>query len=116
MITVVVPIYNLSELLHRCMTTLLSQSGSYEIILVDDGSTDKSPAMCDRYATEYQDKVRVIHKENGGLSSARNAGIEAARGKYIIFPDPDDWVELYFQTCGITEKISARSIVCWSLC
>lgn len=93
MITVVVPIYNLSELLPRCMTTLLSQSGSYEIILIDDGSTDKSPAMCDCYATEFQDRVRVIHKENGGLSSARNAGIEAARGKYIIFPDPDDWVE-----------------------
>lgn len=93
MITVVVPVYNLSELLSRCMTTLLAQQGAFEIVLVDDGSTDNSPAVCDRYAAEHPNLVRVIHKKNGGLSSARNAGIEAARGDYVIFPDPDDWVE-----------------------
>lgn len=93
MITVVVPIYNLSELLPRCINTLLDQSGPIEIILVDDGSTDKSPIMCDYYAAEFPDRVRVIHKANGGLASARNMGIEAAQGEYIIFPDPDDWVE-----------------------
>lgn len=93
MITVVVPIYNLSELLPRCMDTLLDQCGQIEIILVDDGSTDKSPVMCDWYAAAFPDRVRVIHKPNGGLASARNMGIEAAKGEYIIFPDPDDWVE-----------------------
>lgn len=93
MITVIVPIYNLSELLPRCISTLLNQSGSIEIILVDDGSTDKSPAMCDYYAATFPDKIRVIHKSNAGLASARNTGIEAAQGEYIIFPDPDDWVE-----------------------
>lgn len=93
MITVVVPIYNLSELLPRCMSSLLKQSGLIEIILVDDGSTDRSPVMCDYYAAMFPDIVRVIHKSNGGLASARNIGIEAAQGEYIIFPDPDDWVE-----------------------
>lgn len=93
MITVVVPIYNLSDLLPRCISTLLEQCGLIEIILVDDGSTDKSPVMCDYYAETFPDRVRVIHKSNGGLASARNMGIEAAQGDYIIFPDPDDWVE-----------------------
>ena len=93
MITVVVPIYNLSELLPRCMEALLVQDGVFEIVLVDDGSTDESSTLCDHYVAAHPDKIRVIHKKNGGLSSARNAGIEVARGEYIIFPDPDDWVE-----------------------
>ena len=94
MITVVVPVYNLEPLLPRCMNSLLSQtSRNFEIVLVDDGSTDGSGALCDEYAATHPSIVRCIHKNNGGLSSARNAGMNAANGDYVIFPDPDDWVE-----------------------
>lgn len=94
MLTLAVPIYNMERYLSRCINTLLSQTClDYEILLIDDGSTDASGAMCDNYVTKYPEQIRVLHKENGGLSSARNAGIDAARGEYIIFPDPDDWVE-----------------------
>lgn len=93
MVTLVVPVYNMEEHLIRCMGTLLNQTYTdYEIILVDDGSTDRSSKLCDDYSHKNE-KVRVIHKKNGGLSSARNAGIQAACGDYIVFPDPDDWVE-----------------------
>ncbi len=93
-ISVVVPIYNLSKFLPRCFESLLKQTiDNYEIILVDDGSTDDSGTLCDQYEDEYKEFVRCIHKSNGGLSSARNVGIDVAKGKYIIFPDPDDWVE-----------------------
>ena len=94
MLTLAVPVYNMEAYLPRCMDTLLSQScRDFEILLVDDGSTDRSAAMCDAYAAKYPELIRVVHKKNGGLSSARNAGIDAARGDYIVFPDPDDWVE-----------------------
>lgn len=94
MITLVVPVFNMEQYLPRCMDALMKQTcKAFTIILIDDGSTDSSPSMCDRYAKEHPELIRVVHKKNGGLSSARNAGIEAASGKYIIFPDPDDWVE-----------------------
>ena len=94
MLTLVIPVYNMESLLGRCMDAMLSQtSRDFEIILVDDGSTDASSAMCDAYAAAHPGFIRVVHKENGGLSSARNAGIDAARGEFIIFPDPDDWTE-----------------------
>lgn len=94
MVTLVVPIYNMEQYLPRCMDALLAQTcQEHEILLIDDGSTDSSSNLCDRYATEHPGLVRVIHKENGGLSSARNAGIDHARGEFIVFPDPDDWVE-----------------------
>lgn len=94
MITLVVPVYNMEAHLPRCMDTLLHQTcREYEILLIDDGSTDSSSSMCDSYAEANPALVRVIHKENGGLSSARNAGIDHAWGEFIVFPDPDDWVE-----------------------
>lgn len=94
MLTLAVPVYNMEQYLIRCMDTLFGQTcQDYEILLIDDGSTDGSGAMCDAYAAGHPELVRVVHKENGGLSSARNAGIDAAKGEYIIFPDPDDWVE-----------------------
>lgn len=94
MFTISIPVYNMSQYLPRCMDTLLDQTcKDYEILLIDDGSTDESAAMCDGYAEKYPQLIRVIHKANGGLSSARNAGIDAARGTHIVFPDPDDWVE-----------------------
>ena len=96
MISVVVPIFNMERYLVRCMKGLLNQSGEYEIILVDDGSIDDSAKLCDGYARQYPQLVRVIHKKNKGLSSARNAGIDYAQGEFVIFPDPDDWVEPNF--------------------
>ena len=90
-LTLAIPVYNMTPFLPRCMETMLAQTcQDFEILLVDDGSTDNSGQMCDDYAAKHSDFIRVVHKENGGLSSARNAGIDAAKGKYIIFPDPDD--------------------------
>lgn len=99
LITVAVPVYNMKKYLERAVGSLLAQTyQNYEILLVDDGSTDGSGAMCDGYEKKHEN-IRVIHKPNGGLSSARNAGIDNAQGEYIIFPDPDDWVEKeYLQT------------------
>lgn len=96
MISLIVPVYNMEQYLPRCMERLLCQAGNYEIILVDDGSKDGSAKLCDQYAMEYPKLVYAVHKENGGLSSARNAGMDVARGEYVIFPDPDDWVEPKF--------------------
>lgn len=94
MLTLSVPIYNKAQYLPRCVDSLLAQTvRDYEILLIDDGSTDGSGTLCDRYAAANPDRIRVIHKPNGGLSSARNTGIEAARGEWVTFPDPDDWVE-----------------------
>lgn len=99
LITVVVPIYNMGKYLERAVNSLLNQTyKKYEILLIDDGSTDCSGEKSEEYA-KNNEKIKVYHKENGGLSSARNFGIEHANGKYIIFPDPDDWVsENYLET------------------
>lgn len=92
LISVIVPIYNMKQYLQRAVDTLLNQTyTNYEIILVNDGSTDGSEELCKEIISEHPE-VRYIYKENGGLSSARNCGIENAKGDYIIFPDPDDWV------------------------
>ncbi len=92
-ISVVMPVYQMGRFLPQAMESLMAQTfRDFEILLIDDGSTDGSGEECDRQAAG-REQVRVFHKENGGLSSARNTGIDHARGKYIIFPDPDDWVE-----------------------
>lgn len=93
MISVIVPVYKVEKYLERCIQSLLKQTyKNLEIILVDDGSPDKAPSICDDYAKKF-DCIKVIHKNNGGLSSARNAGLEIAKGDYIGFVDSDDWVE-----------------------
>lgn len=91
-LSIIVPVYKIRRYLQRCIESILQQTYTdYELILVDDGSTDGCGAICDRFAQEC-DKVKVIHKKNGGLSSARNAGIAAARGEYITFVDGDDTI------------------------
>ena len=91
--SVIMPVYNVEKAFPASVENVLRQDdGDFELILVDDGSTDGSGALCDECAAKY-DFVRVIHKPNGGLSSARNAGIEQARGEYIIMPDSDDLIE-----------------------
>ena len=91
-VSIVVPIYNTEAYLERCVDSILAQIyDNIEIILVDDGSSDSSPEICDRYA-ERNSRVKVVHKKNGGLSSARNAGLNVATGDYIGFVDSDDYV------------------------
>lgn len=91
----IVPIYGVEQYLQKCVDSLLAQdlaSSEYEIILVDDGSPDTCPQICDDYATAHKN-IRVVHRENGGLSAARNSGIKAAKGKYVCFVDSDDYWE-----------------------
>lgn len=93
LISIIVPIYNVEKYLRKCVDSLINQTyKNIEIILVDDGSPDNSPKICDAYK-EKDNRIVVIHKMNGGLSSARNAGLRIAKGKYIGFVDSDDWVE-----------------------
>lgn len=97
MVSIVVPVYNVEKYLKRCVESILSQTlRDIEIILVDDGSKDDSPRICDEYAKKDA-RIKVVHKKNGGLSSARNAGIKIATGQYIGFVDADDSVvpEMY---------------------
>lgn len=89
--SIIIPVYNVELYLEQCIKSVLMQTyKNYEIILVDDGSTDRSSEICDHYASNY-DHVEVIHRTNGGLSAARNTGIEASKGKYLIFLDSDDY-------------------------
>lgn len=114
LITAVVPVYNMGEYLPRAIECLLKQTYcNYEILLIDDGSTDGSGKICDEYAQRYSN-IKVVHKENGGLSSARNAAIGNANGKYIIFPDPDDWTEKeYLQTLwNLHQKYNSDLEIC----
>lgn len=93
--SIVVPVFNVEQYLSRCIESVLSQTfKDFELILVDDGSTDSSGAICDHYA-EKDNRIQVIHKENGGVSTARNVGIENATGEYITFCDSDDYYKPY---------------------
>lgn len=92
-VSVIVPVYNVENYMRRCMDSLLAQTFTdIEILLIDDGSKDSSGAICDEYALK-DDRIKVIHKANGGVSSARNAGLDVASGRYIMFCDPDDYVD-----------------------
>ena len=93
MISVIVPVYKAEQFIHECIDSILQQTHhNLEILLVDDGSPDNCPNICDDYA-RLDSRIKVIHKENGGLSDARNAGIEVATGEYIAFIDSDDWIK-----------------------
>ena len=96
LVSIIVPVYNVKPYLNRCVDSLLGQSyQNMELLLVDDGSTDGSETLCDEYAAQDA-RVRVLHKKNGGLSDARNAGVDAAKGEYLSFVDGDDWVSPYY--------------------
>lgn len=89
--SIIIPIYKVEQYLNECVDSILNQNFlDYEIILVDDGSPDRCPEICDKYS-KIDDRIHVIHKKNGGLSSARNCGVESAQGEYIIFVDSDDY-------------------------
>jgi glycosyltransferase involved in cell wall biosynthesis len=93
-LSVIIPVYNVEEYLERCLDSIINQSyQEMEIILVNDGSTDKSGEICARYA-KTDARIQLVNKENGGLSSARNTGIEIANGDYLTFVDSDDYIDL----------------------
>lgn len=96
LISVIVPIYNVEKYLDRCVDSIINQTyKNLEIILVDDGSPDNCPKMCDDYA-KIDNRIKVVHKENGGLSDARNVGMKVATGEYVSFIDSDDYISLDF--------------------
>lgn len=105
LISVIVPCYNVEKYLHKCVDSILGQTyRNLEVILVDDGSTDSTPQLCDAYAKQDK-RVKVIHKENGGLVSARNAGYDATKGEWMMYIDGDDWID--DNTCeGLLEYAS----------
>ena len=114
LISVIVPVYNVRSYLEKCFESVAGQNyRNLEIILVDDGSTDGSGALCEELARR-DSRVRVIHKKNGGLGSARNAGIDAARGEILSFIDSDDWIEpgMYDTLTEIMHRENAQIIAC----
>lgn len=112
MISVIVPIYNGTEYLHKCVESILKQTyRDLEIILVDDGSAYLCGKACDEYA-DQDDRIRVIHKENGGSTSARKAGLEIANGEFVGFVDGDDWIELdYYEKMVLAQEKTGADIV-----
>lgn len=113
-ISVIVPIYKVEPYLRQCVDSILGQTfRDFELILVDDGSPDGCPAICDEYA-KMDSRVKVIHKENGGLSSARNVGLDVAKGEYIAFVDSDDWIHLEYleQLMNAIQSQNADMSVC----
>lgn len=102
-ISVIIPVYKVEEYLNRCVDSVINQTyKDFEIILVDDGSPDNCGKICDEYAARYS-FVTVIHKENGGLSDARNAGLDVMRGEYVAFVDSDDYIHPEYLNILITE-------------
>lgn len=114
LLSVIVPAYNVEDYIERCVDSIITQlNGDCEVILVDDGSTDSTGTICDAYSKKYANVV-VIHKENGGLSEARNVGISFAQGEYISLIDGDDYVssEFYDTMLGLAKNNDADVVVC----
>lgn len=114
LVSIIIPVYNVQKYLERCITSIINQTyNNIEIILVDDGSTDKSGKMCDEWMNK-DDRIVTIHKENGGLSSARNTGMSKSNGKYLLFVDSDDYIDLNaVQTLVSTiESHNADIVIC----
>ncbi len=114
LITVIVAVYNIEAYLDRCVRSIMRQTyRNLQIILVDDGATDRSGKMCDEYASE-DNRIEVVHKKNGGLSDARNAGMQIARGTYLAFVDGDDWIDeqMYETMLGAMAEQAADISIC----
>lgn len=114
LISIIVPVYNVEPYLEKCIDSILKQTyKNFELIIVDDGSTDGCPALCDKIA-KLDSRITVIHKKNGGLSSARNAGLEVAKGDYIGFIDSDDWIvpDMYEQMMLTMSQNHCQCVAC----
>lgn len=113
-VSVIVPVYNVAPYLNQCVDSVLAQTlEDFELLLIDDGSTDTSPAICDTYAAR-DDRVRVIHQPNRGPSAARNTGLDHARGEFITFLDSDDWLDA--ETLEVTRTVATSSgvdVILW---
>lgn len=111
-ISVIVPVYNVEKYLPRCINSILAQTfTNFELLLIDDGSKDKSGAICDDYAKKYP-RVKVFHKDNGGVSSARNMGLDNAKGEWICFCDSDDYLESdYLEKLYMPMLTNSKSLV-----
>ena len=106
--SIIVPVYKAEKYISECVDSVLAQTfEDFELILADDGSPDRCPEICDEYAKK-DSRIKVIHKENGGASSARNSGIDAACGEYIIFLDSDDYWEENYTLQRLDGKIKRR--------
>jgi glycosyltransferase involved in cell wall biosynthesis len=104
-ISIIVPVYNAETTLQKCIDSIINQKyKDYELILVDDGSTDNSKSICDSYA-QKDDRILVIHQENKGVSAARNAGLDIAKGHWISFVDSDDYIEPNFYQCDFNDDV-----------
>ena len=113
-ISVIVPIYNVEKYLDRCLKSIINQTyKNLEIILIDDGSPDNCGTICDEYAKK-DNRIKVVHKDNGGLVKARNTGLDIATGEYISFIDPDDWIELnmYEEMIKIADETNTDIVRC----
>lgn len=113
-LSVIIPVYNTKTYLTCCLDSILAQDFTdYELILVDDGSTDESGAICDRYAAAHE-QIRCIHQPNGGHTCARQNGVRASRGEYITFVDSDDWIDpaMYSSMCRAAETTHADIVHC----
>lgn len=114
LVSVIVPVYKVEKYLEKCVGSIINQTyKNLEIILVDDGSPDSCPKMCDLYAKEDK-RVKVIHKQNGGLSDARNAGLDIMTGNFVCFVDSDDWVKKNYveEMLNIQQKTNADVVAC----
>lgn len=110
-VSIIVPVYNVEQYLPRCIDSILTQTFTdFELLLIDDGSHDKSGKICDEYA-EKDSRIRVFHKENGGVSSARNIGLYNAQGEWIAFIDSDDWVGDKWLNGFVSSDLSADLII-----
>ena len=104
-VSIIIPVYNVESYLRRCLDSVVNQTlKDIEIILVNDGSTDGSLAICEEYA-KNDDRIKIITRKNGGLSAARNTGLDNATSEYIGFIDSDDWVDKPLSTCDLFHGI-----------
>lgn len=112
MISIIIPVYNVEHFLHQCVNSVLAQSyDNIEVLLINDGSTDNSGQICDQIARQNK-KVKVFHKENGGVSSARNLGLREAKGDFIGFVDSDDWIEPNMYEEMLSNLLNTNSQMC----
>ena len=115
-ISIIVPVYNTEQYLRRCIDSVLAQTyQDFELLLIDDGSKDSSGAICDEYAAQ-DTRVRVFHKANGGVSSARNVGLDHARGEWITFVDSDDevkpnWLDLFCMQISYGVELVSQGLI-----
>lgn len=117
-VSVIIPVYNAEKYLRKCLDSVLAQSfADFEVLLINDGSTDGSGKICDDYA-QKDARVKVFHKENGGVSSARNLGLDNATGDWIVFVDSDDYVEKnYFEVINnnLSQEIDVLVFSYWKI-